>query len=169
MAREKAEFTAPKLSILLALITSTFIYFIPHPVDTQIYENYSDNYQIIEVNPQVFIYLDADSSITVRRNNPIQVELIRGEAFFDIQAKSKVLHQLEIMIGNARIFNMGTQFNIKMQNESSEIAITDGQIELQLSSQTYLISSGRKVEFNKNQIITDSIIINRSEVTPWSE
>ncbi|MBK7353014.1 MAG: hypothetical protein IPI97_15285 [Nitrosomonas sp.] len=60
---------------------------------------------------------------------------------------------------------MGTQFNIRIQNKGSEIAITDGQIELQLSSQKYLIGSGRKVEFDNNQIITDSII-SRTELSP---
>ncbi|MBK7353015.1 MAG: hypothetical protein IPJ05_04860 [Nitrosomonas sp.] len=96
MAREKAEFNIPTLSILLALITSTIIYFIPRPISTQFYENYSESYQIIEVSPRVFIYLDPDSSITIRRNEPIQIELIRGEAFFDIQNKSKTLDQLEV-------------------------------------------------------------------------
>ncbi len=165
MAREKAEFNIPTLSILLALITSTIIYFIPRPISTQFYENYSESYQIIEVSPRVFIYLDPDSSITIRRNEPIQIELIRGEAFFDIQNKSKTLDQLEVIIGSTRIINMGTQFNIRMQNKGSEIAITDGQIELQLSSQKYLIGSGRKVEFDNNQIITDSII-SRTELSP---
>ncbi len=167
MAREKIELTIPTLSILLSLITGTLIYFIPHPIITQIYENYAESYQVIEVNPGVFIYLDTDSSITIRRNEPIQIELIRGEASFDIQeAKSKILNQLEIIIGDARISNKGTRFNIKIHDKRSEITITDGQIELHLPFQKYLIDSGRKVEIDNNQIIADTII-NRTEVSPW--
>lgn len=89
MAREKAEFNIPTLSILLALITSTIIYFIPRPISTQFYENYSESYQIIEVSPRVFIYLDPDSSITIRRNEPIQIELIRGEAFLTYKTNQR--------------------------------------------------------------------------------
>ena len=158
MVREKAESTTPTLGISLALITSPLIYFIPHPIDTQIYENYSESYQAIEVNPQIFIYLDPGSSITIRRNEPIQIELIRGEAFFNIQTKSKILDQLEIIIGNARISNMGTRFSIRMQKKSHEITITDGQVELQLPSNKYIINAGRKVEFDDYHIIEDSII-----------
>ncbi len=167
MAREKVELTIPTLIILLSLITGTLIYFIPRPIITQIYENYAENYQVIEVNPRVFIYLDTNSSITIRRNEPIQIELIRGGASFDIEeAKSKILDQLEIIIGDARITNKGTRFNIKIYDKRSEITITDGQIELHLPSQKYLIDSGRKIEIDNNQIITDNII-NRTEVPPW--
>ena len=166
MAREKAESTIPTLGISLALITSTLIYFIPHPIDTQIYENYSENYQVIELNPQVFIHLDADSSITIRRNKPIQIELIRGEAFFDIQTKSKILDQLEIIIGNTRISNMGTRFSITMQKKNHEIVITDGQVELQLPARKYIIGAGRKVEFDDYHIIRDSMVKD-IRVSPW--
>lgn len=166
MAREKAESTIPTLGISLALIISTLIYFIPHPIDTQIYENYSKNYQVIEVNPQVFIHLDAGSSITIRRNKPIQIELIRGEAFFDIQTKSKILDQLEIIIGSARISNMGTRFNIAMQEKSHEIVITDGQVELQLPAKKYIIGAGRKVEFDDYHIIGDSMVKD-VKLSPW--
>lgn len=167
MVREKVELTIPTLVILLSLITGVLIYFVPRPIITQIYENYSESYQVIEVNPRVFIYLDMDSLITIRRNEPIQIELIRGEASFDIrEAQSRISDQLEIIIGDARITNKGTRFNIRIHNKHSEIAITDGQIELHLPSQKYLIGSGRKVEFNNNQIITDNII-NRTEVSPW--
>jgi len=166
MAREKAESTIPTLGISLALITSTLIYFIPHPIDTQIHENYSESYQVIEVNPQVFIYLDVGSSITIRRNKPIQIELIRGEAFFDIQTKSKTLDQLEIIIGNARISNMGTRFSITMQKKSHEIVITDGQVELQLPAKRYIIGAGRKVEFDDYHMIEDSMVTD-AKASPW--
>lgn len=52
----------------------------------------------------------------------------------------KISNKLEVILGNARIKNLGIRFSIKMQKHRGEIAIATSQVALQIGHQTQLIS-----------------------------
>jgi ferric-dicitrate binding protein FerR (iron transport regulator) len=156
------------ISVLLVIAASFLIYIIPHPTTTRLYETASEQYLTIKVTPEITIDLDTNSSVAVKKDDSIQIELLRGEAYFDVHSTQENGDKLEIILGNARIRNTGTRFSIRRQKNGGDIAIAEGQIELQIGTQTLAIGAGRLINFDTTRIINEAIIAS-SEIAPWRQ
>jgi hypothetical protein len=55
-----------------------------------------------------------------------------------------------------------------MQKNGGDIAIAEGQIELQIGTQTLAIGAGRLINFDTTRIINEAIIAS-SEIAPWRQ
>lgn len=150
------------------MAASFAIYLIPPPITTQLYETASEQCQSIKVIPEITIDLATNSAVTVKKDVPLQIELLRGEAYFDVYATQKSGGQLEVIVGSARIKNTGTRFSIKMQKKGGVIAVAEGQVTLQIGAQSHVIGKGRQISFNAADIVSDARIT-AAEIAPWRQ
>lgn len=153
-------------SVLLVIAASFLIYFIPHPTTIQLYETTPGQYQTIEITPEIIIDLNDASSVAVKKSQPIQVELLRGEAYFDVHTTQN--DQLEVILGNARIKHIGTRFVIRMEKNGGVIAVNEGQVELQIGNLNQVIGAGRQTSFNATTIVGEASI-SPAEIAPWRQ
>lgn len=155
-------------SVLLVMAASFLIYFIPGPTTIQLYETAPGQYQTIEITPEITIDLDGASSVAVKKSQPIQVELLRGEVYFVVHAAQKNSDQLEVILGNARIKHIGTRFVIRMEKNGGIIAVSEGQVELQIGNLNRVIGAGKQISFNATTIIGEASIT-ATDIAPWRQ
>jgi len=151
------------MSVCVLLGMMTWYFGKPHSV--RFYETKSETQLAASIAPDIDMTLDIRSSVSVKENQPLQVELFKGNVYFDI--KKNAHNQLEVKVGNAIIKNTGTRFSIRMQKDgSSHIAVADGHIKIQVASGIYQISALEQAEFDDARISKHSRITER-DIAPW--
>ena len=64
----------------------------------------------ITATPDIDISLDADSSVTVSNTEPPRIELLRGNAYFDV--RNDGAGKLQVKVGTTYIRDIGTRFSV---------------------------------------------------------
>lgn len=147
--------------VLLGLMT----WYFGKPHSVRFYETKSEEQLATSIAPDINMTLDTRSSVAVKESQLLQVELFKGNVYFDI--KKNATHQLEVKVGNAIIKNTGTRFSIQMKKDgSSHIAVADGHIKIQVASGVYQINAHEQADFDDASISKHSLIIER-DIAPW--
>lgn len=147
--------------VLLGLMT----WYFGKPYNIRFYETKSDAQLTAAIAPDIGMVLDIHSAVAVKESQPLQVEFLKGNVFFDI--KKNAINQLEVKVGNAVIKNIGTRFSIQMQKDgNNHIAVADGHIKIQVTSGIYQINALEQAEFNDVRISKHSLITER-DIAPW--
>ncbi len=147
--------------VLLGLMT----WYFGKPHSIRFYETKSEAQLVTAIAPDINMALDKLSSVAVKESHPLQVELFKGNIYFDI--KKNAAHQLEVKVGNALIKNTGTRFSIRMQKDgNNHIAVADGHIKIQVASGVYQINAHEQADFNDASISKHSLISER-DIAPW--
>lgn len=147
--------------VLLGLMT----WYFGKPYSIRFYETKSEAQLTTAIARDIDMVLDIRSSVAVKESQPLQVELFKGNVYFDI--KKDAINQLEVKVGNAIIKNIGTRFSIRMQKDgSSHVAVADGHIKIQVTSGTYQINALEQAEFDDARISKHSLITER-DIAPW--
>lgn len=147
--------------VLLGLMTWHF----GKPHSVRFYETKSEELLATPIAPGIDMALDARSSVAVKEGQPLQVELFKGNVYFDIQRDAD--HQLEVKVGNAVIKDFGTRFSIQRHKDgSNQIAVADGHIKIHLSSGVYLINASEQANFDDTVISKHQLITDR-DIAPW--
>lgn len=147
--------------IFLGLMT----WYFGKPPSIRFYETKSEESLSAVISPDIEIALDKRSSVAVKESNPLQVELFKGNVYFDIKKDST--NQLEIKVGSAIIKDFGTRFSIHRHKDGSgHIAVADGHIKLHIASGIYQINALEQADFDGNKI-SKHRLVTEQEVAPW--
>ena len=147
--------------VTLGLLTWYFAK--PHSI--RFYETKSEERLVTAIAPDIDMALDTRSSITVKNSQPLQVELLKGNVYFDI--KKNAIDKLEVKVGNAIIKDTGTRFSIQMHKDgSSHIAVADGHIKIHVASGVYQINELEQADFDDARISKHRLVTER-DIAPW--
>ncbi len=95
--------------------------------------------------------LNTDSEINVLFNYAQrQVELVRGEAFFNVQ---HAVRPFTVHAANVIILDIGTAFDVYRKAGLVEVAVADGVVEVKNQSSLSLINAGQLAKISDNETI----------------
>lgn len=139
-------------------------WYIAKPVATRIHQTVPGERLTVKATPEIDISLDADSSVTVSSVEPPQIELLRGNAYFD--AKGNGSGKLQLKVGTTYIKDIGTRFSVRKFASGGTIAVSDGEVEIQVETGKYLIGAHERADFDGIRV-TGQRIIADADVAPW--
>ena len=139
-------------------------WFISKPVTARLHETVAGQRLTIEAAPNIGVTLDADSAITVANSQPPRIELLRGNAYFDI--RNNDADKLEVKVGAAHIKDIGARFSVRMRADGGSVAVADGRVEIHVGTGAYLVSARERADFDGIRV-TGHRVIAEAEVAPW--
>ncbi|PTN11937.1 FecR family protein [Nitrosomonas aestuarii] len=135
------------------------------PQSIRLHETKPGEYLNIKVTPDIYISLDSSSSFAITDNEPLRIELFRGNTYFDI--KKNPADHLTIKVGDTLIEDIGTRFSVRMQKNGNHIlSVAQGQVKVHVVSGVYLISALEQADFDGYKVSKHRMISER-EVAPW--
>ncbi|SOD15695.1 FecR family protein [Nitrosomonas ureae] len=149
------------ICVMLGMMTWSF----GKPENVRFFETNSEEQLTASIAPGIDMALDTQSSIAVKEGQPLQVELLKGNVYFDI--RKNAVNQLEVKIGNTMIKDFGTRFSIQLHKGGSRhIAVADGYIKVHVASGVYQISAFEQADFDDSGISKHRLIAER-DIAPW--
>jgi ferric-dicitrate binding protein FerR (iron transport regulator) len=139
-------------------------WFIAKPMATRIHQTVPGERLTVTAAPDIDISLDADSSITVSNAQPPQIELLRGNAYFD--AKGSGAGKLQVKVGTTYINDIGTRFSVSKRVNGGTVAVADGQVEILVEGGTYLVGAHEQADFDGMRV-TGQRVIADAEIAAW--
>ena len=140
-------------------------WFISKPQSIRFYETKSEPLLTTAIASHIDMALDIHSTVAVKNGQPLQVELFKGNVYFDIQKNAT--DKLEIKVGKAVIKDIGTRFSIRMNKDgSSNIAVAVGQIKIHVASGVYQINAQEQANFDGSSISNHQLVVER-DIAPW--
>ncbi|MBS0300413.1 MAG: FecR domain-containing protein [Proteobacteria bacterium] len=147
--------------IMLGLMT----WYFGKPPSIRFYETKSEQPLAAVIAPDIEMALDKRSSVAVKESKPLQVELFKGNVYFDIKKDST--DQLEVKVGSAIIKDFGTRFSIFMHKDGTgHIAVADGHVKLHVATGVYQINALEQADFDDTKISKHRLVSER-EIAPW--
>ncbi|MEO6823343.1 MAG: FecR domain-containing protein [Nitrosospira sp.] len=137
---------------------------IAKPVATRIHQTVPGERLTVAATPDIDVSLDADSSVTISNSQPPRIELLRGNAYFDV--KRSDAGKLQVKVGTVYINDIGTRFSVSMRGNGGSVAVASGQVEIQVETGTYLVSARERVDFDSARV-SGQRVITESAVAPW--
>ena len=150
--------------ITIALSLGLMTWYISKPVTARLYETEPGQRLTIQAAPDIRVSLDTDSAITVSNTHPPWIEVLRGNAYFDVTSND--VEKLEVRVGTVRIKDIGTRFSVRMQQEGGSVAVADGQIEIHMKTGTYLVNAREHADFDSARV-TKHRVTTEADVAPW--
>jgi len=149
------------VGVMLGLMT----WYFGKPDSIRLYETTSEEQLATAIAPSIDMALDTSSSIAVKVDQPIKVELFKGSVYFDINKNAT--NQLEAKVGNTIIKGINTRCSIQMhKNGNSHVAVADGYINIHVASGVYQINAFEQADFDDNSISKHRLIADRN-IAPW--
>ena len=149
----------------IGAVLGLLAWYISKPQSIRFYETKSEQYLATTIAPNIDMALDTHSSVTVKNSQPLQIELFKGNIYFDV--KENAVGKLEVKVGKAYIKDIGTRFSIRMHKDgSSHIAVADGQIKIHVASGVYQINALEQADFDDSGISKHRLITER-DIAPW--
>ena len=144
--------------ICVGLFLGLLSWYISKPQATRFYETSAEQHQNIKIMPHVQIFLGMNSAVAVTDNQPLQIELFKGNAYFDTSERRT--NEIEVKVEKALIKNVGTRFRINMHADgsSSNIKVVEGKIEIYVASGTYQVNAGEQADFNGLSVYEHKLI-----------
>ncbi len=147
--------------VLLGLMT----WYFGKPHSIRFYETKSEEQLTTTIASDIDMALDTYSSVAVKDSRPLQVELFKGNIYFDI--KKNATDKLEVKVGNVIIKDTGTRFSIRMHKDgSSNIAVAGGHIKIHVTSGVYQINALEQADFDDTSVSKHRLIAER-DIAPW--
>ena len=151
--------------ISIGVLFGLLSWYISKPQTTRFYQTNSEQHQTIAATAHIEIFLDESSAISVTENQPVQIELFKGKAYFETNGNAS--NKLEVKVGTALIRDVGTRFRVSMLNDgSSNVAVEEGQVEIFVASGAHLISAGEQADFDGLDV-TEHQLITETYIAPW--
>ncbi|HNP26316.1 MAG TPA: FecR family protein [Nitrosomonas sp.] len=140
-------------------------WYLSKPQSIRFHETRTGEYLTVKVTPDIHITLDSSSSFAITDNEPLRIELFRGNTYFDI--KKNAPDHLAIKVGETLIEDIGTRFSVRMQKDGNHIlSVAQGQVKVHVVSGVYLISALEQADFDGYKVSKHRMISER-EVAPW--
>jgi len=161
----RKKYIIPFASAAAVMLFGITIFILPPPISHQLHTTVTGQYEQVFVGPDIRIDMNANSSMTVSNAQPPEIELLQGSLYFDITNSDTNTSKLVVIVNEARIKNIGTQFSVARQNDGGSVAVTDGQVEIQIGTQSLLIQAGQQVTFDNTKITEEASIV-KANITP---
>lgn len=139
-------------------------WYIATPTATRIHETVPGERLTITATPDIDISLDADSMITITNTLPPRIELLRGNAYFDVKGNEP--GKLQIKVGTVYIRDIGTRFSVGMHTNGGTVAVASGQVEIQVETGKYLVGAHERADFSNTNVMGQRVIA-EADVAPW--
>lgn len=148
--------------VFLGLMT----WYLGKPPSIRFYETQSEEPLSALLAPGIDMALDTRSSVAIKQSEPLQVELFKGNIYFDIQKHA--INQMEIKVGNTIIRDFGTRFSIHLHKDGTgHIAVTDGHIKIHSpSGKTFRINAFEQADFDDTGISQHRLLSDKN-IAPW--
>ena len=151
--------------LVIGLFLGWLTWYFSKPQSVRFYETKVDEYLSVSVTPEIEIALDAGSSIAITDNQPMLIELFKGNVYFNVNKKKK--KKFRVKIGEAMVEDVGTRFSIRMnKNDGKVVSVAEGQIKIHVATGTFMISALEQAHFD-NFKLSGHRLISESEVAPW--
>ena len=141
-------------------------WFIAKPLSIRLHETEPGQRITITATPNIDISLDSDSSVTVSNTDPPRIELLRGNAYFDVRGDGP--GKLQLKVGTTYIRDTGTRFSVRKSSSGGNIAVASGQVEIQVKMGTYLIGAHESADFDGVRV-SGQRVIPASAIAPWRQ
>lgn len=141
-------------------------WFIAKPLSIRLHETEPGQRITVTATPNIDISLDSDSSVTVSNTDPPRIELLRGNAYFDVRGNGP--GKLQLKVGTTYIRDMGTRFSVRKLSSGGNIAVASGQVEIQVEMGTYLVGAHESADFDGVRV-TGQRVIPDSAIAPWRQ
>ena len=164
----RKKYIIPFASAAAAMLFGVSIFILPPPISHQLHTTAAGQHEQVFVGPNIRIDMNANSSMTVSNDQPPEVELLQGSLYVDITNSDTNASKLVVIVNEARIKNIGTQFSVARQNDGGSVAVSDGQVEIQIGTQSRLINTGYQVKFDGAQVTEETSVMS-SDVAPWRQ
>lgn len=148
------------ICVMLGLMT----WYFGKPPSIRLYETTIEEQLTTTIAPGIDMALDTRSSLAVKEDQPLQVELFRGNVYFDI--KEHVANQFEAKVGNVIIKDVGTRFSIQMNKNGNHVAVEEGYIKIHVASGVYQINALEQADFDDINVSKHRKIADR-DIAPW--
>jgi len=149
------------VGVLLGLLA----WHIAKPPSVRFYETKSEQPLATTIAPHITMALDIQSSVAIKDSEPLQVELFKGNVYFDIEENAT--SKIEVKVGQALVKDIGTRFSIRMHKDGSgHIAVANGQIKIHVASGVYQINAHEQVDFDDTRI-SQHRLITEHDIAPW--
>jgi len=113
------------------------------------------------------IELNTDSEVRVRFNRwRRSVEMIKGEAFFTVAHNAEL--PFEVRVGNGRIRDIGTAFEVYIKPEQVIVAVQEGIVEVQ-TLETRKLTEGQQLAFNNSGAFQALQGLDIAALTAWRQ
>jgi ferric-dicitrate binding protein FerR (iron transport regulator) len=139
-------------------------WFIAKPLSTRLHQTEPGQRITITATPHIDISLDSDSSVTVSNTDPPRIELLRGNACFDVRGNGP--GKIQLKVGTTYIRDTGTRFSVRKSSSGGNIAVASGEVEIQVEMGTYLVGAHESADFDGVRV-TGQKIISDSAIAPW--
>lgn len=147
-----------------ALFLGVMSWLIAKPMATRLHETVPGQRITVTATPHIDISLDSDSSVTVTNTEPPRIEMLRGNAFFDV--RNTGAEKLQVKVGAAYISGMDSRFSVSKRSNGGSVAVAAGQVEIQVETGKYLVGSREKADFS-NKTVTGQRVIAEADIVPW--
>jgi len=139
---------ATAASVLLvagwALFSAQGWYGLPHS-----YATGKNQRQTVALADGSTLELNADSEVRVRYNRfQRRVELVRGEAFFDV--RHDAARPFSVHADNAVIRDIGTAFDVYKQARQTSVTVLEGLVELEVGGERRQLAAGQQLAFGND-------------------
>ena len=150
--------------IAMALSLGLMSWYISKPVTARLHETEPGKRLTIQATPNIRVSLDTNSAITVSNTHPPWIEVLRGNAYFDVTSND--VERLEVRVGTVRIKDIGTRISVRMQQEGGSVAVADGQVEIHMETGIHLVSAREHADFDSARV-TKHRVTTEADVAPW--
>ncbi|TXI16809.1 MAG: iron dicitrate transport regulator FecR [Nitrosomonas sp.] len=146
--------------VILGLLT----WYFSKPQSIRFYETKAEPLMTSVVSG-IDLALDAGSSVAVKDSHPMQVELFKGSAYFEINTSA--VNTLEVKVGRVVIRDIGTRFSIRMNKDgSANVAVAEGYVKIYVSSGAFQINALEQADFDDHNISKHRLVTER-DIAPW--
>jgi transmembrane sensor len=150
--------------VAIAVGLGLMSWFIAKPTSTRLHETKPGQRITVAAGPGIAISLDTESSVAVSNTKPPLIELLRGNAFFDVKGDQP--GKLYLKVGTTSIRNTGTRFGVSKSAKGGSVAVENGQVEIQVETGTFLVGAHERADFDGINV-TGQRIIADADIAPW--
>lgn len=114
------------------------------------------------------VSLNANSSLTYRRNNPRKIWL-DGEAFFEV-TKKEDKSAFQVITKDLTVKVLGTSFNVNSRNDQTKVFLEEGKVVLEMEEQLrkeLKMAPGDLVKYSKTEQTVEKRKAQALENTSW--
>lgn len=113
------------------------------------------------------VTLAPDSAMAVASNNPRQVELLRGQAYFQVAPDPQ--HPFTAQAGQLSVRVLGTAFDLDLQPGSAEVALEHGQVQAEntRAALSERLAPGQRLKLNWPSGTVERSQLAAQQVAAW--
>jgi transmembrane sensor len=110
-------------------------------------------------------WLNGDTRIEYSGDNPQRVELVRGEALFDVA--NGATRPFEVVAGKIVMRDLGTTFNVIHSTSVTELAVSSGRVVFDSTGQAITLGQGQAARVNGPGLKAERFAIPAEAIAGW--